>query len=94
MTSRSTKALLIAGAVIGGIAVGIYTDPDLSRKVEHEARELLPPSGKTTKLYRWQDAKGVVQVSDQPPPPGIEYQIVEYDPNANLMPKEHFTGQE
>lgn len=94
MASRSTKALLIAGAVFAGIAVGIYTDPELSRKVEHEARELLPPTDKTTTLYRWQDARGVIQISDQPPPAGVEYQIVEYDPNANLMPKEHFTGEE
>lgn len=94
MPSRSTKALLIAGTVMAGIAVGIYTDPELSQKVEHEARDLLPATGKTTKLYRWQDAQGLVQISDRPPPAGIEYQIVEYDPSANLMPKEHFTGQE
>jgi hypothetical protein len=94
MASRSIKVLLITGAVIGGIAVGVYTDPKLSRKVEHEARELLPATDKTTRLYRWEDAQGVVQISDQPPPRGVEYQIVEYDPNANLMPKDHFTGEE
>jgi hypothetical protein len=94
MDSTTKKVLAVGAAILAGVAVGVYTDPDLSRKVEHEARGLLPTPQKTTTLYRWQDAAGVVQISDRPPPAGIEYETVEYDPNANLIPRERFVGEE
>ena len=40
----------------------------------------------TTTFYKWQDASGNWQVSDQPPPPGTEYQIERYSQDANVLP--------
>ncbi len=37
-------------------------------------------------LYRWQDADGSIQFSNEPPAEGIAYEVVEVNPDANLLP--------
>lgn len=37
-------------------------------------------------LYKWKDARGQWQVSDQPPPPGVAYEEVRVDPDTNVLP--------
>ena len=37
-------------------------------------------------LYKWRDAKGGLHVTDTPPA-DRPYEIVRYDPNANVLPK-------
>ena len=36
-------------------------------------------------FYRWNDAKGNVQFTTEPPPDGIEYTVKGYDPDTNLI---------
>ncbi len=43
-------------------------------------------------LYRWRDADGVIQFSNEPPPPGIAFESVSIDPNANIV--QPFTAPE
>jgi hypothetical protein len=47
-----------------------------------------PPAshGGSRLVYRWRDAKGVVQFTDQPPPEGVAYVPVHVDPNTNVLP--------
>jgi hypothetical protein len=42
--------------------------------------------GASRLLYRWRDAKGVVQFTDTPPPDGVAYVPVYVDPNTNVLP--------
>ncbi len=37
------------------------------------------------KLYRWQDAEGGIQFSNELPPVGVTFEIVEVNPEANLI---------
>ncbi len=37
------------------------------------------------RLYRWRDASGQWQVSDQPPPDGVPYEIVSYRHDTNVL---------
>jgi len=48
-------------------------------------------------IYEWRDSDGSVQFSNQPPPEGVEYQLRQFDPNANViqsvkLPSEEATG--
>jgi hypothetical protein len=36
-------------------------------------------------MYRWTDAKGVIQLSDKPPV-GIAYETLRYHPDTNVIP--------
>ena len=49
---------------------------------------------KTTTVYKWRDAAGNWQISDQPPGNGTEYETLEYHRDANVMPADRFVGRE
>jgi len=36
-------------------------------------------------IYEWKDSEGAIQFSNQPPPEGVEYQVRQFDPNANVI---------
>ena len=36
-------------------------------------------------FYRWNDAKGNVHFTTEPPPDGIEYSVKGYNPDANVI---------
>ena len=40
----------------------------------------------TTTVYKWQDAAGAWHVSDQPPPPGTDYEVQGYARDTNVLP--------
>ncbi len=44
-----------------------------------------PLSGGTQVFYKWRDEHGQLHYSDEPPPQTAEFQIVEVDPNANVI---------
>jgi len=40
----------------------------------------------TTRVYKWRDADGVVQITDEPPPEGTKFEKLEYQNDANVVP--------
>lgn len=36
-------------------------------------------------LYRWDNGDGTPQFSNEPPPPGVDYEVVQVNPDANLI---------
>lgn len=74
--------LLVLGMVGGALFYG-YTTP---QAVPAWARGWLPdPPGQTRPLYRWRDAQGRTQITDQPPK-GRPYEEVRYRADVNVMP--------
>jgi hypothetical protein len=72
--------LLLAGAALAWW----YFAPDTLPAI---AKTYLPAAPKSNPvLYKWRDAKGGLHVTDTPPA-DRPYDIVRYDPNANLLPK-------
>ena len=50
--------------------------------------DMLPTNGGGSRedvFYRWNDAKGNVHFTTEPPPDGIEYTVKGYDPDTNLI---------
>ncbi|MEE9551458.1 MAG: DUF4124 domain-containing protein [Gammaproteobacteria bacterium] len=73
--------LLVILAAFGGY---LYLHPDVwqdwAKGTPLEAEPAI------THLYKWQDANGQWQVSDQPPAGDIEYKRLEYSSDTNVMP--------
>ncbi len=40
----------------------------------------------TTRVYKWRDAKGAVHITDEPPPEGTNFEMLEYQNDANVVP--------
>jgi len=50
--------------------------------LERTVRETLG----TTRLYKWRDAEGGVQITDEPPPEGTKFETLEYENDTNVVP--------
>jgi hypothetical protein len=70
------------------LALGLYAwfNPDFLRQVEQTGRELSGAGPNTTTFYKWQDAAGEWQLSDRPPPAGVDYETVEVHREQNVLP--------
>ena len=40
----------------------------------------------TTRVYKWRDAEGTVHITDEPPPEGTNFEQLEYQNDANVVP--------
>jgi hypothetical protein len=40
----------------------------------------------TTRVYKWRDADGGWQITDEPPPEGTKFEKLEYVNDANVVP--------
>jgi len=87
------KLLLILAAVLTAVVWYVYHDPRLSSKVQKDIKQLIPREQKTTTVYKWRDTSGNWQITDQPPPAGTRFEILEYQSNTNVMPSEAITGK-
>jgi hypothetical protein len=82
-------------AIIMAIVIGIviYQNPEYRAWFERKSDQILPENVTHTKAYRWRDKNGQWQLSDSPPPGGIDYEIVEYHKDTNVIPSEKLTGK-
>jgi hypothetical protein len=55
--------------------------PDISLPGNDEPR----PPHQPVRVYRWQGEDGGIQFSNEPPPAGVAYTVVEVNPDANLI---------
>ena len=71
-------------AVFGGVGVYFYLYPE--SLPEWAAKTSVGRDLQTTTVYKWRDASGAWQISDQPPPAGTEYQVEKYTRDTNVLP--------
>ena len=71
-------------AAFGGVGVYYYLHPE--SLPEWATKTSIGRDLQTTTVYKWQDASGTWQVSDQPPPAGTEYQVEKYTRDINVLP--------
>jgi len=82
VSGRKTIPLLLALLASG--AAWWYFAPDSLPMV---VKNYLPAAPNATPtLYKWRDAKGHLHFTDTPPPDRA-YELVRYNPNANVLPK-------
>ena len=75
--------LLLALLLAAGIF--LYLNPDAWKQV----RNLPAQTGigkQTAQLYKWRNPSGEWQITDSPPPQGIEFEMLEYRSDVNVLP--------
>lgn len=80
-------------AVVAGLAAGIALAWWLSRDAPDVAEARRARAGQAAAeayedarpvLYRWTDAAGVLQVTQEPPPRGVRYEKVDIQPREGI----------
>lgn len=90
-TMKNWLLFIIVVFIAAGIFV--YQDPEYRAWFERQSDQVLPDTVTHNKAYRWQDANGQWQLSDKPPAEGIDFEVVEYHKDANVIPSEKLTGK-
>lgn len=72
-------------AVVTTAALYIYQDEALQKKLLGKVHQVAPELNQST-LYKWQDKKGVWQISDKPPSKGITFTTITSQDQVNVMP--------
>jgi hypothetical protein len=88
------KKLLLVGLLAAvALAAVWYLQPQLIRPLlEHTP--LKDHVSTSTPVYQWRDAEGSWQVTDEPPPDGIPYEVKRYSLDANILPPFPGTGED
>ncbi|MCP5443530.1 MAG: DUF4124 domain-containing protein [Chromatiaceae bacterium] len=85
---HSNKRYLLWGivllAAVGGVGAYFYLHPE--SLPEWAAKTPVGRDLQTTTVYKWQDASGAWQISDQPPPAGTRFQVEKYTYDTNVLP--------
>ena len=75
--------LLIALLLLGGGYLYLY--PDTARQLKN--RLPAPEFARNSdRLYQWRNSAGEWQITDTPPPEGIDYQRLDYRGDENVLP--------
>lgn len=78
------KFIFVLAAVLLGAALYIWQEPQLKKKVLHQAEDVITPA--TTTVYKWKDKDGNPVISNSPPTGDIPYETIKYHRDANVMP--------
>ena len=81
------KALLWAVLVLlfmGALAAYWYFNP--AQQPDWVAKRMPTDPGAEIALYRWQNPSGEWTVSSELPPEGVEFEVVSYRHDTNVMP--------
>ena len=80
--------LLVVLAVIAGVA--LYIKPEYRQWFQELSSDIglsrIAPR-KTERLFKWRDAAGNWQITDRLPPEGIDYEMLEYREDVNVLPR-------
>lgn len=79
------RVLAVLVVLAAGAAAWFFFNPDVTTRL----KDVLPDSGLTTKtdtIYKWRNAAGEWQLTDTPPPDGIEYERSDYREDVNVLP--------
>jgi len=78
------KLILLVLFLLVAAGVFWYLKPETAQRWLAESP--LGSSGELTRVYKWQDPQGRWQLTDGPPPQGIDYEIREYRADLNALP--------
>ena len=79
--------LIILLLVAGGVA---YFKPEYWNRIQELSSDVglsQITQKKTARLFKWRDAAGNWQITDQLPPEGIDYEMLEYREDVNVLPR-------
>lgn len=80
------RAQGLVALVVAALALWWYLNPSARPVMVADALDELAAEPRETRLYRWRDDDGAWVVADAPPKDGREYEVVDYDYDANVVP--------
>jgi len=83
------RAAWLLDALLLLVFVYIWFNPDYEKQISEQLEELSSDTGitkKTTRVYKWQNARGEWQITDHLPPEGIKYERLDYREDVNVLP--------
>ena len=82
------RLLLIILLLVAGLV--LYLKPSYRDRLQDLSSDIglsrITPK-KTARLFKWRDASGNWQITDQPPPQGVDYEKLEYRQDVNVLPR-------
>ena len=76
--------LLVAALV--GLGLYSYYNPTFVHQAQQTGSKLLGTPAPAARLYKWRDAQGQWQITDQLPAAGTPYETLEYRHDLNVLP--------
>ena len=79
------RLLLLLVAVAAAAGLYLYLDPESGKQL----KDVLPDaafSPDSVTVYKWRDAHGNWQLTDTPPPAGVEFERTTYHEDQNVLP--------
>jgi len=80
--------LLIVLVLVAGLV--LYLRPEYRDRIQDLSSDTglsrITPK-KTARLFKWRDAGGNWQITDQLPPEGVDYEKLEYREDVNVLPR-------
>ena len=73
--------VVLMATVASGVYV--YRPAPVLELLEGTPLEMAAP---VTQAYKWRDAEGNWQISDRPPPAGVDYELFEVSSDVNVLP--------
>lgn len=78
------KVIFLIIVLAAAVGAWLYFNPDVQQELLKETPLATEPT--TTQLYKWRDANGQWQVSDKPPTGNVEYEVMQYRSDTNVVP--------
>jgi hypothetical protein len=79
------RFFLVLLVLLAGAGIYLYLNPESATHLKKH----LPQTEfgqKTDRIYKWRNAEGEWQLTDTPPPDGIEYERTDYREDLNVLP--------
>ncbi|MGB5259443.1 MAG: hypothetical protein WBO34_02845 [Gammaproteobacteria bacterium] len=71
--------------LLGGVGIYLYFFPESGVRVL-DSLQNAGFSEKTDRIYKWRNDRGEWQLTDSPPPPGVNYELTDYREDVNVLP--------
>lgn len=78
------KVIFLIIVLAAAVGAWLYFNPDVQQELLKEIPLATEPT--TTQLYKWRDVNGQWQVSDKPPTGSVEYEVMQYRSDTNVVP--------
>ena len=79
------RLILLLLALVAGAAALLYFYPDAGGRLL-DGLDMPDFVKKTDRIYKWRDENGAWQLTDRPPPAGIEFEVSDYREDVNVLP--------
>jgi hypothetical protein len=79
------RLLVIILVLVGLFGLYLYFFPESGGRLLHNLQNS-DFTTKTHRVYKWRNERGEWQLTDTPPPPGVEYELSDYRDNVNVLP--------